>query len=181
MLPYHESFLNLIMWNNTDTPLAYLISFRTYGTWLHGDSRGSIDRFNNVYGTPYILPNVRWLKYNEQQLKAPPLVLGARQRKIIEAAISETCNYRSWALLAFNIRTNHVHSVVAAPCKSEVVLNALKANATRMLRTDGFWEHDFSPWARKGSRRKLWNEKSVAQAIDYVLFGQGNDLPEFDD
>jgi len=40
------------MWNNTDTPLAYFISFRSYGTWLHGDERGSIDRFNNCYGEP---------------------------------------------------------------------------------------------------------------------------------
>ena len=32
------------MWNDTDIPLAYLISFRCYGTWLHGDERGSIDR-----------------------------------------------------------------------------------------------------------------------------------------
>jgi hypothetical protein len=27
-----------------DIPLAYLISFRAYGTWLHGDRRGSVDR-----------------------------------------------------------------------------------------------------------------------------------------
>jgi hypothetical protein len=27
----------------------------------------------------------------------------------------------------------------------------------------------------------LWNEKSVARAIDYVLYGQGDDLPDFDD
>jgi hypothetical protein len=33
------------MWNDTDIPLAYLITFRCYGTWLHGDKRGSIDRF----------------------------------------------------------------------------------------------------------------------------------------
>src|SRR6185369_556860 len=30
------------MWNDTDIPLAYLITFRSYGTWLHGDDRGSI-------------------------------------------------------------------------------------------------------------------------------------------
>jgi REP element-mobilizing transposase RayT len=169
------------MWNDTDIPLAYLISFRTYGTWLHGDRRGSIDRFHNVYGTPDIPPNPKWLNYNQQQLKAEPLILGAQQRKVIEAAILETCDYRSWALLVFNVRTNHVHCVMTAPSKSEVVLNALKANATRMLRKNGLWLHNFSPWARKGSRRKLWNEKSVAQAIDYVLYGQGDDLPEFDD
>jgi len=27
----------------------------------------------------------------------------------------------------------------------------------------------------------LWNERSVARAIDYVLYGQGDELPDFDD
>ena len=169
------------MWNDTDTPLAYLISFRTYGTWLHGDKRGSIDRFHNRYGTPYMPPNTQWHRYNEQQLKTKPLILGASQRKAVEAAIRETCEIRKWSLLAFNVRTNHVHSVVAASRKSEVVLSAFKANATRQLREGGLWAHEVSPWARKGSRRNLWNERSVAQAIDYVLYGQGDDLPDFDD
>ena len=26
-------------WNDTDIPLGYLITFRTYGTWLPGDER----------------------------------------------------------------------------------------------------------------------------------------------
>lgn len=37
--------------NDTDTPLAYLITFRTYGTWLHGDERGSVDKNHNKFGT----------------------------------------------------------------------------------------------------------------------------------
>jgi REP element-mobilizing transposase RayT len=53
--------------------------------------------------------------------------------------------------LAFNVRTNHVHTVVTANRKSELVLTAFKANATRQLREDGLWPHEFSPWARKGS------------------------------
>jgi REP element-mobilizing transposase RayT len=175
------SFLILIMWNDTDIPLAYLISFRTYGTWLHGDKRGSIDRFHNRYRSPYIPPNAKWHRYNQEQLKTEPLILGARQRKSIEAAIRETCKIRKWSLLAFNVRTNHVHTVVSAERKSELVLTAFKANATRQLREDGLWPHAFSPWVRKGSKRKLWNEQSVARAIDYVLYGQGNDLPDFDD
>jgi len=40
---------------NTDRiSLGYLITFRAYGTWLHGDSRGSVDRFHNRYGSPLI-------------------------------------------------------------------------------------------------------------------------------
>ena len=31
------------------------------------------------------------------------------------------------------------------------------------------------------SRKKLSSERSVARAIDYVLYGQGDDLPDFGD
>jgi len=170
------------MWNDTDIPLAYFISFRTYGTWLHGDKRGSIDRVNNRYRSPYIAPNETWRKYNQQRLKAKPLILSARHRKSVETAIRETCQKRKWQLQAMNIRTNHAHTVVCASCKKPgIVLNAFKENATRQLRQDGLWAHPFSPWADKGSKRRLWNERSVAKAIDYVLNGQGDDLPDFDD
>ena len=168
------------MWNDTDTPLAYFISFRTYGTWLHGDRRGSVDRFHNRYKSPYIPENQAWHRYNQRQLKSKPLILGASQRRAIKIAIRETCKMRKWSLLAFNVRTNHIHSVVTANRSSKVVLAAFKANATRQLREGDLGSETLSPWVRGGSRRKLWNEKSVANAIDYVLYGQGEDLPDFD-
>jgi hypothetical protein len=37
----------------------------------------------------------------------------------------------------------------------------------------GDWSKPHSPWADKGSQRYLWNERSLALAIDYVLNGQG--------
>jgi len=173
--------LSSVMWNETDTPLAYFISFRTYGSWLHGDTRGSIDRFQNKYRSPYISPNVKWNDQNMRRLKAPPVSLGAKQRTAIKAAIRETCEIRKWSLEAINVRTNHVHTVVSASKKKpEIVLNAFKANATRRLREDRLWTHSFSPWADRGSKRRLWNEQSVQRAIDYVLYGQGEDLPDFD-
>jgi len=170
------------MWNDTETPLAYFISFRTYGSWLHGDKRGSIDRFHNRYGDPYIPPNETWQRHNRRQLKRIPFLLGPKERGSAEKAIRETCGIRKWHLQAFNVRTNHVHTVVTANRPPELVLNAFKANATRQLRQDKLWPHSFSPWADKGSKRRLWNERSVANAIDYVLNGQGSDLPSsFDD
>jgi REP element-mobilizing transposase RayT len=172
--------LILIMWNDTEIPLAYFISFRTASTWLHGDRRGSIDRFHNRYGSPYLPPNERWLHYNQNRLRAKPLILEGRQRGTIKSAIRETCQIRKWNLLALNARTNHVHVVVRADRDPDSVLVAFKANGTRKLREEGLWTLPFSPWARKGSRRNLWNERSVANAIDYVLNGQGDDLPDFD-
>jgi len=157
----HRRFYLTLMWNNTDIPLAYIITFRTYGTWLHGDGRGSIDRFHNLYGSPRIASNTNWHAFNEKSLKTKPLVLDAGQRKSVELAVSETCRIRNWSLRASNVRTNHVHVVLTADTLPERTVNALKANATRQLRTDGHWPHCFSPWADKGSNRLLWNEESV--------------------
>ena len=169
------------MWNDTDTPLAYFFTFRTFGTWLHGDKRGSIDRFHNVYGSPYLEPNKPWWRYKQVHLKTAPLILGPAQRQIVDAAIRETCRIRKWSLFALNVRTNHVHVVVTANKDPKLVLNSFKANATRRLREEGQWRSHLSPWAFKGSKRLLWNEESVARAINYVLFGQGDDLPDFNE
>jgi hypothetical protein len=35
-------------------PLAYHITFGTYGTRLHGDERGTVERAHNVYGEPIV-------------------------------------------------------------------------------------------------------------------------------
>lgn len=172
---------DVLVWNDTDTPLAFFISFRSYGTWLHGDKRGSIDRFHNRYQSPYMTASETWHYYNQLRLRARPLILEAEHRNWIEKAIRETCNIRKWWLYAVNVRTNHVHTVVTANRKAELVLNAFKANATRELRQNGLWREAFSPWARRGSKKKLWNEQSIAKAIDYVLNGQGDDLPDFGD
>src|SRR6267154_3461173 len=101
------------MWNDTDTPLAHLITFRCYGTWLHGDERGSIDRFRNRYKSPYIKADSPWRLHNQQQLKGEPVTLNAGQRNSVEAAIRETCGKRQWQLHAVQARTNHVHTVAS--------------------------------------------------------------------
>ncbi|MEP7148902.1 MAG: transposase [Acidobacteriota bacterium] len=169
------------MWNDTDTPIAFFVSFRTYGTWLHGDERGSIDRFHNAYRSPYVEPNEKWLEYNRAKLKSPPFKLNAQARKVVEASVRNVCEYRGWHLYALNVRTNHAHSVVHNSGQSSIsVLNAFKAYATRDLRKEGCWTYDHSPWADKGSRRRIWNERGLQAVIDYVVKGQGGPLPDFD-
>ncbi len=105
------------MWNNRDTPLAFLITFRCYGTWLHGDERGSVNRFRNKYKTSYLPPNKNWIKINTQRLKSEIVTLDAEQRNVVENAIRETCKVRKWRLDAINVRTNHIHTVVFTDSK----------------------------------------------------------------
>ncbi len=169
------------MWNDTDLPLGYLITFRCYGTWLHGDERGSIDRFHNRHRSPYLPRSDRRRERNQRQLKSEPCILDAELRQIVETAIREVCEVRGWVLHAINVRTNHVHLVVSiGATKPGRALNTFKSYATRLMRREGSWQKTHSPWSDKGSQRYLWNERSLALAIDYVLNGQGDDLPELD-
>jgi len=168
------------MWIDTEIPLAFLIAFRCHGTWLHGDERGSLDRSNNVFGTPVISSHPRWHSASDANLACPPVFLSAAMRDSVETAIKETCHFRDRILYAINIRTNHGHVVVDAGSESpSKVLQALKANATRYMRQRGVWREDFSPWSVRGSKRFLWKDKSVNAAIDYVLYGPGDELPNF--
>jgi hypothetical protein len=41
-------------------PLAYHITFGTYGTRLHGDERGTVDRAMNKPGDPIIGADSSW-------------------------------------------------------------------------------------------------------------------------
>ena len=167
--------------DDNEFPLAYFISFRTYGTWLHGDERGSVDRKHNKYGTPKLRPNPKLVDAERELLKHPPFKLNAYQRPVVKEAIREVCKHRGYQLIAINVRTNHVHTVVSAQSKPEPILLAFQAYATRALRKKGLLEKNVKPWSRHGSTPYLWKEKHVAAAIDYVLNGQGDELPSFDD
>ena len=167
--------------DDNEFPLAYLITFRCYGTWLHGDDRGSMDRKHNAYGTPRIAPNPRFEHSDSTQLKQLPLILDARQRKVVEAAVREVCDHRKYFLCAINVRTNHAHSVVTAMQKPETVLSAFKSYSTRALRRASLITPTCKLWARHGSTLYLWKEQDVAKAVAYVVFGQGDELFKLDD
>ena len=70
-----------------------------------------------------------------------------------------------------------MHTVVGAGCKPEKILAAFKANATRKLREAGLWRSIRSPWVDRGSKRYLWTESDVINAVVYVEYDQGEPLP----
>ena len=157
-------------------PLAYLITFTTYGTWLHGDERGSVDREHNVYGTPHLAHNQQRESYEKFARKAEPVTLGNERRDVVGRTIAEVCAHRGWTLHELNVRTNHVHAVVSAPYAPERIMNDFKSWATRRLRERGLFDDGRSPWTEHGSTRYLLKPVQLAAACRYVLDGQGRDL-----
>jgi|SRR5580765_2895814 len=165
-----------IDFQDRSSPLGYLITFRCYGTWLNGDERGSVDRHHHIHGTPLVPASELRRKHDRDLLKQPAVKLDSRQRPVVELAIRETCAIRKWQLWTVNVRTNHVHAVVSANKKPEAVLGALKANATRTMRESGLWTSELSPREFRGSKRYLWNENQLADAVAYVECDQGEPL-----
>ena len=164
-----------------DDPLAYFITFRCYGTWLHGDERGSTGWSAEGYVKRFNADAVVE-EASRERLRFPPLTFTERQRSAVRAAVEEASGFRHWHLAAMNVRTNHVHVVLAAPQhKPEQVMTTLKAYATRRLRLEGLIGPNRPVWSRHGSTRYLWSERQVTDTCAYVVYGQDDQHSPYDD
>src|SRR5215208_5502449 len=90
----------------SDYPLAYFLTWTTYGTWLPGDDRGWTKR-----GKGQQLPDFYRMFASALRMTEDAIVLSPQQRLAVEETIREHCRIRGWTLHAVNCRTNHVHVV----------------------------------------------------------------------
>ena len=161
-------------------PLAYFITFTTYGTWLHGRDPGSVDREHNVPGTAFLAPDCQVETQRRNALRQAPYTLEQPRRQVVLRTVCEVCAHRSWILHAVHVRTTHVHVVVTAPASPEKVMADLKAWASRRLREAFGEDADRDRWTQHGSTRYLNDAKSLAAAVAYVVDEQGNPMAVYD-
>ncbi len=157
-------------------PLAYLITFTCYGTRLHGDECGSVDRNHNMPGTPSLPPNPTRVSAEVKRARQEPYELDGQRRTLVLESLQEVCSYREWGLLAAHVRLSHVHLVVVAEDSPERVLKDAKAYASRALNRAGLDGADQRRWTRHGSTRYLWKPEQVGAAIHYVTREQGKPM-----
>ena len=160
-------------------PAAYLITFTCYGTHLYGHRATSVTKDNNLFDTPPEPPNPNRERALRRRLKQLPYYLDSVRRNIVLRAIVERCQQRSWNLIAAHVRTEHVHTVVAAEAAPENVRIDLKAYASRLLNLSGLDKPGRKRWTTGGSERYLWRESDVSAAVDYVVSGQGTRMELF--
>jgi len=151
-------------------PLAYFLTWTTYGTWLPGDERGWFRKPGRFQP-----PQPRLKAAAQSLLKEEPCVLNPEQRRLVEQTIAKHCAIRGWHLHVVNCRTNHVHVVVTAPARPEVVRDQFKAWCTQHLKAqqragvgDASRPVRVHWWTERGSERWLNDEESLAEAIQYV-------------
>jgi REP element-mobilizing transposase RayT len=158
-------------------PIAFHFTVTTYGTRLHGDERGTVFRGRGGHPTHLVEPDPQLRQSFEDLMKHPIVLLDAQARGVVEDAIVEHCKFRKWHLYALNVRTNHFHAVVDAAESSSKMMNSIKARATRLLREKLVFSADAPVWTERGSKRRLYTQKALDEAIYYVQMSQGPDLP----
>jgi REP element-mobilizing transposase RayT len=153
-------------------PIAYFLTWATYGTWLPGDERGWVE-----YRRGWQLPDPLRKLEAEAHMTEDACVLSAADRQVVETTIAKHCQIRKWMLHAVNCRSNHLHVVVTADRHPDVVREQLKAWCTRRLKelqltnpTPQQVRENW--WAERGSKRFINDEGSLEAAILYVRDGQ---------
>src|SRR5262249_16941762 len=144
-------------------PLAYFLTWTTYGTWLPGDERGWVEKRGQ-----FRPPNARLEAAARSLLKEEPCVLDPEQRRLVEEIIAKHCAIRGWHLHVVNCRTQHVHVVVTASAPPKIVRDQFKAWCTRRLKElQGSGNADPGQlvrvhwWTEGGSTRSLNDEESL--------------------
>lgn len=159
---------------NMPLPLAYLLTWTTRGTWLHGDRRGSVDHSSeHQHGRPLIPHQPARVEFERASMRSDPVVLDSAQRHVVERTVRDHLAFRGWRLLALNVRTNHVHLVASGTVPPERIMDQCKSWCTRRLREAGLVEPDIKLWTRHGSTRYLFTDDAVYRATHYVLNEQG--------
>ena len=157
-------------------PLAYFITFTTYGVWLHGRDTGSVDKEHNQPGVSFLPPDPIRETEMRGNMREAPYLLDDHRRPVVLETIQEVARHRRWQLHACHVRTNHVHIVVAADAKPEKVMSDFKAYASRRLKERLGESADCKRWTQHGSTRYLWNEEQLSAAVEYTVHGQGAPL-----
>jgi REP element-mobilizing transposase RayT len=154
-------------------PLAYFLTWHTYGTWLHGRAEGSVDKRHNTPNTDRLPQDSLREFRNRTRLNHDPFVLSTQARVLVEKVVREHCGLRNWKLHALAVRTNHVHVVVSTPgVRPEQVVRQLKQWGTRRLREQGYAESDQRVWVALASTHQLFTESELHRAVRYTLEGQ---------
>jgi hypothetical protein len=92
-------------------PLAFFITWSTYGTWLPGDDRGWIE-----YRRGWQLPDPARELEAQAAMTEDACILDREQRQLVEDTIADDCEKRGWQLHSVNCRSNHLYVVVSANC-----------------------------------------------------------------
>jgi REP element-mobilizing transposase RayT len=149
-------------------PIAYHITFGTYGTRLHGDPRGTVDRSHNQPGEPIVGADLTRWEREHAKLRFEPVLMTPEQMRFAEDQLPAICTRGGWTLHTAAAGPDHVHTLLTAAADGEAVRKWLKRwlgeamSASWRLAPGATW------WAECGSVKWVWDERYFARVFDYV-------------
>lgn len=149
-------------------PLAYHLTWHTYGSWLQGHERGWVNRKESGIRQPQSDLEIA----NQDRLKSLTVYLTEDQRNCVHTTIYQVCKFREWTILAVNCQPTHVHAVIASEEIPEKVMNQLKSWASRRLNEKGRREYPW--WSRHGSTKWINDQRYLEEVLNYVLNRQSH-------
>ena len=149
-------------------PLAYHITFGTYGTRLHGDLRGTIDRRHNIRGEPVLGQNDAWRRTEKAILRCPPVFLTPEQREYAEVEIPFICDRGHWGYHIAACQTDHVHVLLTADREGPAVRRWLKRWLGDALSQRWPVPGERTWWAKGGSVKWVWDPGYRQRVFEYI-------------
>jgi REP element-mobilizing transposase RayT len=149
-------------------PIAYHITFGTYGTRLHGDPRGTVDRSMNQPGDPIISADRGWWVYERERLKYEPVVLTPEQMRFVEGVLPDVCVRGGWEFHTGAGGPDHVHNVITADADGEAVRKWLTRWLGEALSSEWKRPEGATWWAEGGSVKWIWNDEYYGRVYGYV-------------
>lgn len=141
-------------------PIAYMLTWTTYGSWLQGDERGYVK-------DGVILPANKSLNQaNRAAMASPEVSLTRRQKGITEDALRKEAEALGQRICAVAVGKNHLHLVVTTNGLDPASAVSHYKNAARLaVQADGFRGR---LWTRGYSKRYCFGEQQLYAMIEYV-------------
>jgi REP element-mobilizing transposase RayT len=155
--------------NYQGRPLAYHITFGTYGTRLHGDPRGTVDREHNQFGEPILGPDPERQREEASRLNFEPVYFTLEQREFIESVIPSICERGGWQYVICAAGPDHVHVCLSAPdIPGDRIETWLKRWLTEQLSARWPLLPGARWWAKNGSVKWIFDEAYFRNVKQYI-------------
>lgn len=153
---------------NDDFPLAYHITFGTYGTRLHGDPRGTVDRSHNRPGDPILGADPSRWQREQGTLRYPAVFLTDQQRQHVEAEVACICQRGGWEYIICSAASDHLHTLLSAAAEGAAVRKWFKRWLGETLSERWPLPDGQSWWAEGGSVKHVWDEDYLENVYGYI-------------
>lgn len=149
-------------------PLGYFLSWGTYGTRLHGDPRGTVDRTETGHRDPILGPDEQRWEYEREMMRFAPVILTRERRLFAESTIPEICERGLWTYHTCAVAPDHVHVILTSDHEPKTIRRIIKRWLGQSLSER--WPPDAGAtwWAECGSVKWLVDPSYFENACGHV-------------